>query len=105
MRAPHLSATARDNMRHATYSVFSTVYSVLREIVLDDDQTLLHDYQSFPKSKSILLFKDDMVLKYKNIRKTLDKEQIQPVLFDNGGHANLENYFPQVTKFINGISE
>ncbi|KKP69394.1 hypothetical protein A2X44_04555 [candidate division CPR3 bacterium GWF2_35_18] len=73
-------------MKNNYYSIFSTMFSIIKTNELEIFNKLSND-------KIIFIFKDDEVLKYEDYKEQINSLKCSKYFFDNGGHRSKEDYW------------
>lgn len=74
-------------------SIFGTLFSII-------DSSLIEKFNSLTITKTIILLKDDEVLKFKKYQKFINSLNGTIIIFEEGGHASKENYWKQIVSLL-----
>lgn len=80
--------------KNAKHPVHCTLFNLV-------DSDLTKNFNQLKIPKTIVLFKDDTILKFKRYYPYLKKLKSKIIIFESGGHAALPGYWPQVASVVN----
>jgi pimeloyl-ACP methyl ester carboxylesterase len=87
-----------ERMKKNYLSIFGTVINIA-------SNSLEKEFNKLEIPKTVLLFKDDEVIKYKKYLSYINKLSCEIITFEEGGHASKPLYWDNVANYLNNYSK